>query len=59
MLFELPPSNRPAKDSDCVNIHYFPAFRQDNSEAGAATVTSGRPDDGRGADQVTYVNPQS
>jgi hypothetical protein len=48
MLFELPPSNRPAKDLDYLNIHYFLAFLQDNSEAGAATITSGRPDDGRG-----------
>ena len=38
-----------------VSIGVFPAFQQDRSAVRTATVTSGSPDDGRGADLAIFA----
>ena len=38
-----------------VNTRVFPAFRQDRSEVRTATVNSGSPNGGRGADLAIFA----
>ena len=38
-----------------VSISVFPTFQQDRSAVRTATVTSGSPDDGRGADLAIFA----